>query len=74
MTGYFIKLFSLKRSFLILCNYIVIKKSDNCIYFMFNDLCISVIDIKDIESIYHYKHENKEKIFDFENVPFPEVI
>lgn len=74
MINYFIKLRYIDKSFLISSDNIDIK-SDHCIYFNLNGNCISVMDSNFIESIYHYENGNfANRVFDFENVPFPEVM
>lgn len=74
MINYFIRFRCSKNSFLISADNIDIK-DDGDVYFSLNGICISCIDIVDIDSIYHYLDNSFDnKVFDFENVPFPEVM
>lgn len=74
MFNYFVKLRFVEQSFLLVSDNFDIK-SDHCIYFNLNGLCISVMRTDYIEFIYHYENGNYvNKVYDFENVPFPEVM
>ena len=72
MINYFIRFCFFDHSILFMCNDIEI--SDRFIYFKLNDVYISAIEITDIKYIYHFVNDYNNRIYDFENVPFPEVM